>query len=955
VPSHEIGTARRRDAGGEPTRYNPPVPFTDDSLSDQIRLLGGILGDTIVEIEGKELFDLEEDVRDLAKRHRDGDVDAGEALLRLIRRLPLREARVVAKAFATWFQLINLTEDLARVRVVRRREREAEDRGEPMGETIAEAIRELRRNGWSAPETAELLGRLLVQPVLTAHPTESRRRTVLTKLAEIGAILRRLEFENPTPRERDGAHELLRELIASLWQTPGTRFRRPAVFDEVRNGLFYFESTLFDAVPEIYVALARALGSAWPELAREPYPRTSLDALPKFLRFGSWIGGDRDGNPNVTAAVTRETLLMHKRMAIRLYQRAIDRMHGHVSVDEACGMEPPLHEALDRYRASMPSIAKHVATRYPVEPYREFLFFVYRRLAATLREVDEHAPREGEAEPYRSPDGFVADLRLMEQSLVARRAVRIAEGRIARLICQAEVFGFHLASLDVRQHSEIHQETIGELLAHNGIEAHYAALGETEKTALLLRLLQEGKRLELPPGAGEQTRETIETFHLIREVHERYGPRAIDTYVISMAEAPSDVLEVVLLASQAGVHEAIDVVPLFETIADLHAAPGIMGTLLSNDFYRAHLRARAGEGAPSHQVMIGYSDSNKDGGYVTSTWELYDAQKRISRVFDDADVALTFFHGRGGSMGRGGGPTNRSVFAQPAESVRGRFKVTEQGETISERYSDPEIAVRNLGQVIHAVILRTVAGERPGESHASVLADPVEEIAGELSRRAGEAYRSLVHDTPELMPYFEESTPLAVISELNIGSRPARRKATSSVGDLRAIPWVFSWTQARVNLPGWFGLGTALSTWAGEEDARWAKLAEIYVASPFLRQLIDNAQISLRKADLFIARLYSALAARSHRIEIFPRIEEELLLTERSILRVTGESDLLAHSEWLQRSIRARNPYIDPMSHLQIALLTRLREAPEESESDALRDVLRLTVNGIASGLRNTG
>jgi len=912
-----------------------------DPLSEQIHLLGDLLGQTIVDQDGSALFDLVEEVRGLAKAHRSGDAAAGERLLERIASLPLAEARGVVKAFASYFQLVNLAEEEERVRVLRLREQEAHTRGEPMAETMAAALFELRRQGVGPDELRSLLGRLLVMPVFTAHPTEAKRRTLLMKLGRVAETLNALDFHSLTPDETRSAIETLREEIVSLWQTDETRTYRPSVLDEVRNGLYYFEATLFDLAPEVERALERAL--------RDAYPGVSME-VPSFLRFGSWIGGDRDGNPHVTSAVTEETLREHQALALRLYRRGLERLHGHLSTAARRGVDDALMDSIGRDAALFPDEARRSAERYRQQPYRQKLAFVYRKLGATMEASHrpwraDHRPRPG---TYATASEFLEDLTLVQESLRRHGGERLAEGRLGTLIRQARMFGFHLAALDLRQHALRHAGALAEVFTRYGLARDYADWPEEARAELLTREILAGRpltphRLDF----GVETRETLDLFRLTRRAHERVGPASIETYIVSMTRGPSDLLAVLLMAKDAGVADGLDVVPLFETVADLHAAPATLERLFANPAYARHLEARGRR----QTVMIGYSDSNKDGGYLTANWELHLAQRAIASVCEQKGVGLTLFHGRGGSVGRGGGPTNRAILAQPPESVGARLRLTEQGEAITNRYANPQLARRHLEQLVHAVLL--TSGKRPirSPSRGGVW----EAALHELSPLAERAYRGLVYGAPALGRYLRAATPLDQIERLNIGSRPARRGGGGDVTELRAIPWVFAWTQSRVSLPGWFGFGSAARSWAGEDVGRWDLLATMYREWPFFRTMIDNSQVSMRKADMLIAGVYASLADPMDREAVFSRVREEFERTEAAICRLTGQQDLLDDAPWLQRSIRVRNPYIDPMNYIQVALLRRLRAGTTPAEADELRDALLLSVNGIAAGLRNTG
>jgi phosphoenolpyruvate carboxylase len=911
-----------------------------DRLSEQIHLLGNLLGETLIEQEGQPLFDLVEEVRGLAKAHRAGSRESGARLLERIESLPLEESRGVVKAFASYFALVNLAEEQERVRVLRRRAEEAHAAGRPMEETMEAALVALRDQGMSAKEARGLVDGLLVMPVFTAHPTEAKRRTIQLKLADVAESLERLDGGTLTPPEMELELEWLRELIVSLWETEETRHARPTVLDEVRGGLYHFESTLFDLVPEMEARLRRALESAWPDQTFE---------VPHFLRFGSWVGGDRDGNPFVTPAVTEETLREHQTTALRLYRRAFERMHGHLSVAEGSGVSPALRASLKDDAAAFPAEARRVLERYRFEPYRQKMTFIYRRLQATLEAATrpwraDHRPRPG---AYPSAAAFLDDLRLVRSSLREHSGSRLADGRLGRLFTQAEVFGFHLATLDLRQHAGRHTAALHEIFARYGIAEDFDALDEAGRQAVLTAELAQGR--PLTPAHldfSDETNETVETFRLIRRAHERVGPEAIQTYIASMTRGPSDLLAILLLARDAGVSEGLDVVPLFETVEDLRDAGATLESLLGHPAYRPHLDARGRR----QTVMVGYSDSNKESGYLAAHWELHLAQTSLSALCRRHEVTLTFFHGRGGTVGRGGGPVNRAVLAQPPESVGGRLRLTEQGETITARYANPRLARRHLEQLVHAVLL--TSGKRMGASPSRGGA--WEDAMTALSPVARRSYLALV-DTPELVSYFHQATPLDELARLNIGSRPSRRKAGSGLEGLRAIPWVFAWTQSRVTLPGWFGLGSAIEAWAGDDPGRWATLSTMYREWAFFSNLVDNSQVSLRKADMLIAEVYASLASDAIREAVFPVLCQEHERTVRVLLRLTGQRELLDSAPWLQRSIQVRNPYIDPMNYVQVALLRRLRAQPAAAEEEALRDAVLLSVNGVAAGLRNTG
>jgi len=910
-----------------------------ERTSAQVRLLGELLGQTVREVEGEARFALVERARALAVARRKGDPAAAAELGGLFATLEPDDALVVVSAFASWFHLVNLAEDQAMVRQLIADRQAAAEAGRAHEETILAAVRRLAERGVGRAQIGPLLEQIAVRTVLTAHPTEAKRRTVLTKLGRVSRALRHLDHELLSPEARADVERYLGEEIASLWLTDDTRVRPPTVIDEVRNGLYWFDAALFDLVPRLYRELEAAVEAVYPG-ERAPAVR--------FLRFGSWIGGDRDGNPNVTVAVTEQALREHKQAAIRLLRRSIDAMHAHLSVAERRGTSPALRGRYEALKERLPAEADAVERRYPAQPHRQFLALVYQVLLVTEARAARPWRADHVVDPasYRDAGELVADLGVLRESLRLAGAHALADGRVRDLQVQAEVFGFHLATLDLRQHARRHTDALAEVLARYGEAEAYEALGEEERLAILTRELRAAR--PFTPAVldfSAETGETLALFRLVRRAYERMGRDAIDTYIISMTQRASDVLAVLLLAKDAGCAHGLDVVPLFETVEDLHAAPGIMERLLTIPEYRAHI-ARRGD---HQQVMIGYSDSNKDGGYLTATWELQVAQRALAAVMARHGVALTLFHGRGGSIGRGGGPANAAIRAQPPESVRGRLKLTEQGEVVAARYRDPALAHRHLEQIVHAVLLTA----RPGRSpRTSARADAV---MSELSRLAEDAYRALVHDTPALVTYLHEATPLDAIGELNIASRPARRAAGRGIGDLRAIPWVFAWTQCRVHLPAWYGIGSALHAWAGDDEARWDELRALTAESPLLQVTFDNVEMALAKADLEVARDYARLAAADVHDAILPRIIAEHGRAVSGVLRVRGHTVLLEDEPELAEVLRLRDPYLDPLHAVQVALLRRLRSGDASSEAPALRAAMLAATNGIAAGLRNTG
>ena len=910
-------------------------------LSANIHLLGDVLGQTIIEQEGEAVFELEERIRALSKAWRAGDPAAGEAIKAQMPALvdDLPRALAVLKAFTTYFQLVNLAEDEQRIEILRDRAREAQTTGVPMRETLAESVAKLRDEGLAAEDVQRILDDLYIVPVLTAHPTETKRQTILTKLRTISNTLEQLTTPGLLPSEEHELMEQLREDIVLLWQSDETRDRPPTVMDEVRTGLYFFEVTIFKLIPKIYEELERGLAEVFPGVKFR---------IPPFLRYGSWIGGDRDGNPFVTLAVTEETLRTMKETVLKQYNIAVDELYQHlIPAVTRIQVSEELRASIAADLKLAPEDEVEVLERFRMEPYRQKLIMMFRRLRATRAENERPwDDRARNPRAYRNVDEFMADLRIIERSLLENHGERLARGRLAALIRQVEVFGFHLATLDARQHSARHRAAVAEIFAAYNIFADYQALAEADKLAVLTREINNPRPLTAQLNFSPPTNETVGLFRLLRRGKEEIDEDAVQTYIISMTTSASHVLEVLLLAKDAGLLGRIDIVPLFETVSDLDAAPQIMTTLFENAAYRRHLEARGWR----QPIMIGYSDSNKDGGYLRANWMLFLAQRTLARLCDRYGVRLTLFHGRGGTLGRGGGPANRAILAQPPESVRGRVRLTEQGEVISTRYANMALARRHLEQLVNAVLL--TAGKRPQFAQEEVWAQRMDS----LSDVAFHKYRALV-TRPGFLTYFHEATPIDHIGALNIGSRPARRKATQDISDLRAIPWVFAWTQSRVNLPSWYGVGTALEAWCagGQDTAKLEELREMYRQWPLFNTIIDNVQMGLAKADMAIAALYAELTDAATRTAIFTDILDEFARTERMVLLVVEADQLLAKEPVLRRSIKVRNPYVDPMNYLQVALLQKLKREQDAARRQQLTAAVLSSVNGIAAGLQNTG
>jgi phosphoenolpyruvate carboxylase len=936
-----------------------------DRLSSTIRFLGETLGLVIKEQAGEQAFELEERVRTLSKDLRSHpDARRANELRALIADLSIADAQDLIKAFSTYFALVNLSEQMQRLWVLR--ERAIAHRGEPRPESIAAAVATLKHRGVSADAIQQWLESAYILPVFTAHPTEARRRTTLEKLRRLADLI---ELHHADPAGEFEASEVLRQVfeeVTGLWQSDDVRVVRPTVVDEVKNGLFYFETGLIDLIPRLYRELEYELRTHYPE--HRWY-------VPAVLRFGSWMGGDRDGNPFVTHDVTVRTVRLMRIAAIRHHIRAIEDLSHRLSIStRQVGVDDDLVQSVEQDATHFPEVAASFARSIPFEIYRQKCTLIHEKLLRSLSLTETLAPDWGgdlhfppHGSFYHRSSELLTDLRLIERSLRSNAGAAVADGALHDVIRQVEVFGLHMATLDIRQHSERHSAALAEILAAAGVCADYEALPEPERAMLLARELENPRPL-IPTrlAYSDETNEIVRTFRTIAAILEQLSPQSIETYIVSMTRGASDILTVLLLAREAGLYQPgagisrMNIVPLFETDADLSGGAQILESLLNTPAYRAHLRLR-GE---LQEVMIGYSDSNKDVGYVAANWALYQAQRALRDLAARRGIQLRLFHGRGGAVGRGGGPTNRAILAQPPGSVGNQIKITEQGEVIADRYGLPPLAHRHLEQVINAVLL---AGFAPREDPQPAWELALKRLAA-LARRH---YRALVYEDGNFVRYFRSATPIAEISRLKIGSRPASRRNSERIEDLRAIPWVFSWMQSRHTMPGWFGIGYALETYINTgavhetpDDAahpstpaaRLALLQEMYDHWPFFRAVIDNAQMILGKADMTIAHHYADLApdpaiARP----IFDAIQYEHERSAQMICKVAQIEKLLDNSRVLQHSIARRNPYVDPLSYIQVELLRRLRAAPDGDDHAAIEDAILLSINGIAAGLKNTG
>lgn len=923
------------------------VPLVED-----IRLLGKILGDIIREQEGDVVYGLVEKVRKLSVSfHRDANQKANHELAKLLKGLSSDHAMKVLRAFTYFSHLANLAEDRHYIR----RRLSYERMGSYQDGSISMALKKLHAAGVSNKEISKTLQGSFISPVLTAHPTEVQRTSILEAERDIANLLTLRDQIKESSRanhsdkdillvkELKANEELIRARVLQLWHTRLLRFTKLTVADEIENALSYYETTFLKEIPKIYAQLEDSLEG---------------DSVASFLKMGQWIGGDRDGNPNVNAKTLEYAISKQAELVLRHYLTEIHYLGRELSVSALLLKFPkPMRELA----AASPDTNEHRQD----EPYRRALTGIYSRLAATLKMLTgTDAARHAVApqNPYIYSEEFLSDLKIIEDSLVSQGAKALVDRRLRGLMRAVEVFGFHLATIDLRQSSDMHEAVLAELLNASLIENNYSSLSELDKQTLLLSLLSDPRSLRV---VGHQYSDfllaELAIFEMAKKVHHAYGENSIRHYIISHTETVSDLLEVLLLQKEVGLlHGTLGkkastdliVVPLFETIEDLRNAAPIMQA-----FYALpgilNLVKRSGA---EQDIMLGYSDSNKDGGIVTSNWELYCAELALVKVFEPLElqhgVKLRLFHGRGGTVGRGGGPSYEAILAQPPGTVRGQIRLTEQGEVIGSKYANPEIGRRNLETLVAATLEATLLN--PSKQASKAFLD----AAASISQSSMSAYRSLVYETPGFAEYFFDATPIREIAKLNIGSRPASRKAGQKIEDLRAIPWGFSWGQCRLTLPGWFGFGSAVQEFIHRDNATAKKAAlallkKMYKEWPFFRTLLSNMDMALAKSDLALASKYSELVPDIRlRKKIFHAIELEWNKTVEALTLITGEKVRLANNPALARSIRNRFPYIDPLHHLQIELVRRYRAGKHD---ERVQRGIHIAINGIAAGLRNTG
>jgi len=915
-----------------------PVLEKDEPLRYDIRLLGRILGETIREQEGEEVFETVETIRQTALRfHREADHNAGRALEQMIAALPSAKAATVVRAYGYFSHLANIAEDQHHIRRTRAH---ALAGTSPRDGTMAKALGRIAAAGLAPHALGETLAHALCSPVLTAHPTEIRRHSSIGREMDIAELLDQRDRMRLTPEELEENRAGIRRAILTLWQTSILRTSRLRVIDEVANGLSYYRRTFLRGLPAFYAdfeTLLRGMGAGWEDIS-----------VPSFLKIGSWIGGDRDGNPFVTAEVLDAALRMQSGCALRHYLEELHKLGSELSLD---GRRVAVSAGLQALSDTSPDTSPHRRD----EPYRRALTGIYARLAATAWDIDKMEsphPAVGEAPPYATPAEFENDLRTIWDSLMTHRSALLASGRLRHLRRAVNVFGFHLASIDLRQNSDVHERVIADLFRVAGTNVSYTDLNESERTALLAAEVKNPRPLTSPHLAyAEETVRELDIVKAAAAGHRQYGDAAVPHYIISKAAGVSDVLEVAVLLKEAGLlspadgSSQLDIIPLFETISDLRQCPAIMEALLSLPEYRALVASRGDE----QEVMLGYSDSNKDGGYTTSTWELYKAETALIDVFRRHGVRLRLFHGRGGSVGRGGGPSYQAILAQPNGALQGVIRITEQGEVIAAKYSNADVGRRNLETIAAATLEGTLIAGKSETAYSAYIA-----CMDELSDAAFAAYRGLVYDTDGFETFFRESTVVGEIASLNIGSRPASRTNSTKIEDLRAIPWVFSWSQCRLMLPGWFGFGAAVAAWKKAHPQDGVQLLqEMYREWPFFKTMLSNMDMVLAKSDMRIAARYAKLVSdRALAAEIFARVESEWDATVAAVLEIMGQEKLLETNALLARSIRNRFPYIDPLNHIQVELLRRHRAGHAD---DRVKEGIHLTMNGIAAGLRNSG
>ena len=915
----------------------------DPQLREDIRLLGRLLGDTVRTQEGSEIYALVENIRRTSIRfHRDGDETARRELETILATLTPAQSVQIVRAYSYFSHLSNIAEDQHFIRLLRRH---AFAGLPPQEGTLAAAFARAAAAGVTPAEILEFFRGACISPVLTAHPTEVRRKSTMTRELAIARLIERRDRLQLTRQEEADVEDKLRRAVLVLWQTSLLRRTRLTVIDEVTNGLSYYDYAFFAELPHLYDEIERLLepDHADKQAGERPDAPRRVE-LPPFLRLGSWIGSDRDGNPNVDAAVLRRTARMHGACIVDHYIEQLGRLGEELSLSSEIVAVSADLQALAQ---TSPDASPHRIT----EPYRRAATAMRARMRATRAAAGAADPSAGDQAlaPYRCAADFARDLDIVIQSLAAHGSLSLTRGRLGQLRRAVDCFGFHLASLDLRQNSAVHERTVGELLEAVAPGTRYGAATEGERISALAAELTNPRLLASPFLAySEETQGELAVFRAATEARAVFGPQIIHTSIISKAESVSDLLEVAILLKEAGLVRAdgasdIDIAPLFETIDDLRRCADVMDEAFSTPAYRRLVASRG----DVQEIMLGYSDSNKDGGFITSGWELYKAEIKLIETFRKHGIKLRLFHGRGGSVGRGGGPSYDAVLAQPPGAVSGQIRVTEQGEIISSKYSNPEVGRRHLEILAAATLEASLLAPQQAAPRTAFL-DTMEE----LSQSAYRAYRALVYETPEFETYFWSSTVIHEIASLNLGSRPASRSKTRRIEDLRAIPWVFSWAQCRLMLPGWYGFGTACSDWlARHGDLK--ELSAMYREWPFFRMLLSNMEMVLAKSNIGIASRYAELVEDERlRDMVFELIRAEWARSIEALLAVTGQKELLSDNPALDASLRMRVPYLDPLNHIQVELLKLHRADPQD---ETLLRGIQLAINGISAGLRNSG
>ncbi|MCK9210901.1 MAG: phosphoenolpyruvate carboxylase [Ignavibacteriaceae bacterium] len=911
----------------------------DQPLKQDIKELGALLGNVIIAQEDNELFNIVERLRSLTKELRSNvSPKTARDIKRIINSLSIERAYQVVRAFSVYFILINSAYEVHRIR---RQRAHIFQNGLPQKGSLAEAMLLLKKENLTKQQVEEILHSIDIVPVFTAHPTEATRQTILRKILTISRLLIRKETANSTPHELVEIHAQLQAEITLLWQSNEIRFHKVTVKDEIQRGLFFFEQVLYNGISKFYQTLNDETNKAF----------TLNNFSESIINFGSWMGGDRDGHPFVTADVTKETIKKHQKTLLKLYVHDLDLLYDSLSTSlHQVGASSALKASVENERPLLGLKESDNILRDPSEIYRTKLLFIFTKLDNTINRKSLY---------YKNPNEYIADLQLMYDSLKENKGELIAELRILPLLYKAKTFKFHLLTLDIRQNASLLRRAINEIFEYAEVQQNFSSLAEEEK----IRILTEQFLITRPLIKNEEvfqseTRQVLQEFVLVKWAQENVSKEACNDYIISTNSFVSDVLTALLLAKEAGLIEVhhgeivssnVDLLPLFETIEDLQKADEQMKVLFKNDAYKLQLKKRNFV----QKIMIGYSDSNKDGGIVTSNFELYKAQIRLKNLCKEKNVELILFHGRGGSTSRGGGPLNQSILAQPQGTIDGKIKITEQGEMISSKYLIPEIAERSLELMASAVILATAKSKFHQKEDGFYK---FEKQFEQISQFAFEHYRGLITH-PNFYKYFRKASPIDIIEQIEIGSRPPSRKKESDIRNLRAIPWVFAWTQNRQTITGWYGFGFAVTKAVEEKLISWKQLQQMFGEWDFFKVLVENIEMVLLKTDFDIAREYLTLCSNDKSaVEIFNLIKNEYERTRDAVLKITGEKSLLDENISLQRAILLRNPYIDPISFIQVAFIKKYRKKNiSSSEKEKLLALLRSTVNGISAGIRNTG